>query len=244
MRTTIVALCLIGATFAAQGTPLATSFCQGNQDGNALCSTCHNSNTNARVKGTDNLCTAVNANLVTDCAYFSNALTTTRTESDCQQCDSKDWLSVTVVATVPTILCSDTAAVTATCSTTVTNCDQSLCYTNTTTTVGCMLCKSGYTGTGAAVGPGLTSCATTTIANCDIGRGTDCFKCNSGYAVTSTTNTTCTAYTGDSNCRKLGTGNAYCAECHWGYIFNLLVCESSAKLMAFSGLMMALFFFN
>jgi hypothetical protein len=242
MKITIVALCIIGAALAAQGTPAATSFCQGNNDNATTCSSCHNAGTNARYLA-NGTCITMVTNVITDCKYYNPSITTTKAATDCFECDNKNWLNVT--ETGPAITCSDTAAVAATCTATLTNCDQSVCYTNaaSVTNMSCAKCDSGYTGSGTIANGGYPACTTTTIANCDIGAGTACSTCKSGYAVAAA-GTSCVAFTTDSNCRAMGTGDTYCGSCDFGYIFNLLVCESSAKLMAFSGLIMALFFFN
>jgi hypothetical protein len=166
-------------------------------------------------------------------------------------CDGKDWLNITGHATAASIVnaCSNTALVAATCSTKITNCNQSFCHTTAgaTTTAGCRVCDSSYKGSGTLIaGVGYASCVAQTIANCDVGNpflNTTCYNCKSGYAV-STDSLSCVAFTTDSNCRQLGTGNTYCSQCDDGYIFNLLVCESSAKLVAVFGLALAAFFFN
>jgi hypothetical protein len=222
MRTTIVALCIIGATLAAQGTPPSTSFCQGNTDGSVACSSCHNSGTNARYLAS-NTCTSLVTNVVTNCKYYNPAITTTKQATDCLQCSSKTWLNITMTGTVPAITCSDTAAVTATCATSLTNCEQSVCYTSSAsaTNVACASCSSGYMGSGTVVFAGYPSCITNTLANCDVAfNSTTCSLCKSGYKV-AVSGGACVAFTVDSNCRQLGTGNAYCGQCNYDKIFNV-----------------------
>jgi len=88
---------------------------------------------------------------------------------------------------------------------------------------------------------GYTACATMTITNAEYGLNTNSahvYSCKSGYAVANA-NTSCTAFTTDSNCRKLGSTGAYCGQCWYAYYFTTTTCTLGANLMAFAGLVLA-----
>merc|ERR1712183_574465 len=167
-------------------------------------------------------------------------------------CNSKDWYNVTDNATNASIIraCSNTALDATTCAAVVANCDQSLCFKSTGNvyTKGCSQCSSGYKGGATAVTDsdgqtiGFTDCVASTIANVDLmmgGSNTLGVTCKSGYAVANN-GASCIAFTTDSNCRNLGTGNTYCAGCWFGYYFNLTVCQLASSMMAFGGIVAAM----
>jgi len=114
------------------------------------------------------------------------------------------------------------------------------------------LCKSGYkgsgdeiiTGTSTSVKVGYVSCVTKTIDNCDVGNGVDkdkCLYCKSDFAVVAA-ETSCAAFTVDSNCRVTATAGTWCLECWMAYYFDAKVCVLKAGLIGFSMLaLLALF---
>jgi len=69
----IVALLSINSIFAAQGQPVATSYCMGNTDNAVTCSSCFNwgaGTIGARVTDANTLCTTTYTNTVTHCKYY------------------------------------------------------------------------------------------------------------------------------------------------------------------------------
>merc|ERR1712113_108076 len=259
MRTffiTILALCLANYTLSAQGTCTKASRCNGCTDdttsATSACSACFNwgagGDIGARQLSGTSCATAV-ANKVTDCKYYLNTISATKTINDCAVCDDKTWLNITDNNTAASIAitCSDTASNTTTCAAEVANCEQSLCFTSTAgvVSVGCRACKEGYTGSGTQISNvGYTACSTTgIIANCDYhmsSNNAQCYTCASDYAVAST-NTSCTAFTTDSNCRKLS--NTWCSECWHAYYFENTTCILAGKLFVFSAFVVAVMTF-
>jgi len=249
---TILALCFVGSTFTAQGTPAAASYCMGNNDNATTCSACFNwgSGTVGARQLAISACGTAVANTVASCKYYTGTNTSTVSLQDCMVCDSMTWLNLTDHLTAGSRVraCSDTAVNTTTCTAVPSNCDQGLCYVNAsgTASVGCRLCSSGYKGSGTAISSndgnvGYPTCVSQTITNCDLPSATaatDCYTCNSNYAVV-TAGTSCTAFTTDSNCRKLGTGDTYCSQCWHAYYFTTTTCTLTAKIFAFSGLVIA-----
>merc|ERR1711976_32661 len=249
---TILALCFVGYTYTAQGTPAKTSHCMGNVDDATTCSSCFNwgsGDIGAKQLAT-NACASAVSNAITDCKYYNGVITSTMSLQDCAVCDSKTWLNLTDHGTAASRLrtCSDTAVNTTTCTAVPSNCDQGLCYVNAAgaATVGCRMCSSGYKGGATAVSSndgtvGYTTCVSQTVTNCDLGSATNnanCYTCNSNYAV-ATAQTSCVAFTVDSNCRQLGTGDTYCGQCWHAYYFETTTCILAAKMFAFSGLVIA-----
>merc|ERR1712070_1365034 len=159
-------------------------------------------------------------------------------------CNSKTWLNIADNATNASIAitCSDTAINTTTCTAAVANCEQSMCYTlGATATLGCRLCSSGYKGGATSVTDadgiilGYTTCTAGSITNAEyynVMNNAQAGTCKSGYAVANAA-TSCVAFTTDSNCRSLGTGDTYCGQCWYAYYFSLTVCTLSASLMTF-----------
>lgn len=252
---TILALCLIGNSFTAQGTCATASYCMGCVDDAATCNSCFNwgkGTVGARYLASAACANKISTNAVTDCKYYYGGATATKMIHDCMQCNSKDWANVTYSAVAASIVntCSNTAINTTTCASTVSNCAQSLCYgTASSAVVGCSQCKSGYVGSGTAIGNstiGHAACVASSIANSAImmnGSTVNVYTCKSGYAVASANSTTCTAFTTDSNCRKLS--STWCGECWHSYYFNAKVCVLNAQLIALSGLaLVVLAFFN
>jgi len=248
---TILALCLVGYTYTAQGTCAAASHCMGCTDDATTCFACFNwgsGKIGAKQLAT-NACANAVANTVTDCKYYKGTITATKSSSDCAVCNSKDWLNVVDNNTAASIAitCSDTATNTTTCNAKVSNCMQSLCYTAAggTVTKGCAMCDKGYTGSGTQVSTlGYTACSTTgVVTNCEYGLASDntkCYSCKSDYAVAST-DTSCTAFTTDSNCRKIS--STWCHECWHSYYFSSQKCTLAAKLFIYSGLIAAVLAF-
>lgn len=252
---TILALCMIGYTFAAQGTPAASSYCMGNNDGATTCSACFNwgSGTIGARQLASNACSTKVANTVTDCKFYKGTITSTKSTSDCMVCNNKTYLNIKDHATASsiTVACSNTASSTTTCKAAVSNCDQTFCFTNTSSTVntGCKQCSTGYTGSGTQTSNvGYASCSKTgAITNCGLhsyALKTKCYTCNTGYAVASA-ETSCTAFTTDANCRMLSSGGSYCKECWHSYYFTTTTCTLAANILALGGMFMfVLAFFN
>jgi len=91
----------------------------------------------------------------------------------------------------------------------------------------------GYAG--CATDLGITNCARGTYASL-----TECYVCDSEYAVASANDTSCSAFTTDANCRKLS--STWCKECKMSYFFNSQMCTLKAGLIGFSMLaLLALF---
>jgi len=228
------------------GKPLAASYCMGNNNDATTCSACFNWGTGtigARKLATNACATTVTA--ITDCKYYNGKITSTRTVYDCMMCNSKKWLNITDHNTPASIAitCVDTAIDTTNCASEVANCDQSICLkpkTGTTSTY-CAQCKSGYKGSGTKANGYYPTCASATITNAELGLGSDntkVYTCKSGYAVV-TLETSCKAFTTDSNCRKLGSTDAFCGECWHSYYFDTTTCKLGATLMSFAGIVMA-----
>lgn len=248
----ILAICMITYSQAAQGTCAATSNCMGcTESGTDSCTACFNwgsGTKGARQLATTSCATAV-ANTVADCKYYNGGITATKAASDCLMCNGKDWLNLTMAGTIA-VACSNTAGNATTCAATVANCDQSVCSlansSGTTYSKLCGSCSKGYKGSGTAVSGMYPTCTTSgIITNCDLHAGSsNCYTCASGYAVV-TAQTSCTAFTADSNCRKLGTGDTFCQECWAGYYFTATVCTLGAYVMIMSAMTLAvLAFFN
>lgn len=254
MKFTIVALCIIGYTFAAQGTPKASSACIGNVDNATTCSACYNDGLNTKTGAREFLgaaCAKKVTNTVASCKYYNPGITATKAITDCIMCNATTWLNITDSATASTIAitCSATSISTGTCATAVANCAQSSCYKSTTSTYAkrCSRCSAGYKGSGTlTTNVGYMSCVTQTIANCSVGHPLNalwCFIANASHVV-SANRLTAVSFTTDANCRKLSAGGTWCGECKDGYLFDSKTCKLGAQLMAISGLIMALFFFN
>merc|ERR1712054_24547 len=247
----IFVLAIIGYALAAQGTPAATSYCMGNNDSATTCSSCFNWNITTKHTArqfASSACATAVTNSITDCKAYSGTITTTKTVGDCLLCHSKDWMNITDNATAASIAitCSDTAISTTTCASTVSNCDQSGCFKSTAAayTKFCRMCSSGYKPSGTAVSTvGYPSCVTGTITNATYySSPTVAYECASGYAVAST-GTSCTAYTTDSNCRKLAAGG-WCNECKNSYYFSTTTCTLGAKMLAAGSMLLAAFFLS
>jgi len=245
---TVLALCIIGYASAAQGTCVTSSYCMGCVDDAATCNACFNWGKGGTVGArqlASNACSTAVANAVTDCKIYNGTITSTKTKYDCMECNSKSFLNVTDNATAANIAitCSDTAISTTTCTGTVSNCTQTFCYKNQSGTysTGCYMCKSGYMGTGTLT-LGYASCTSTgIITNCDVGSpggNTYCAYCKSDYAVANNSQS-CTSFTTDSNCRKLG-GGSWCGECWHSYYFNAGKCVLKSNLMMIGTFVVAL----
>jgi hypothetical protein len=208
-------------------------------------------------------CSTAVGNKVTNCKWYNGKIRWYKHIHDCGECNSKKWLTIADNATISSkaITCVDTDQ--GNCNANVNNCTQNVCFTPTggVATKGCALCASGYKGDtqiSAAAGYYTTCVNTGIITSCSLANpidATKCFECASGYAVASS-ETACTAYTTDANCRLLANGG-WCAECKNQYYFNATTCTldhnpassstsgttTSAKIMAVCGLIMTLFFF-
>jgi len=157
----------------------------------------------------------------------------------------KTWVNAST-----TLACTDTALTLtgATCAE-ISNCEQTLCYDGTTDTVACGVCKKNYYGSTweAVNGSGSAACtATPTITNCEqqfqsSATVNKCYTCKSNFAVAND-ELSCVAYTTDSNCRSLQTGNAACRNCWHAYYWNATVCKLAAKILAVGLLALAALF--
>jgi len=191
------------------------------------------------------------ANKITDCKYYKDTITATKTTGDCTQCNSKTWLNITDNATAANIVvaCSDTALDATTCAAAVANCDQSFCFKNTSNAYvkGCAKCASGYKGNGTlTAGVGYASCVNTSIVtNCTVADPVDntkCKTCATNYAVADSNDTSCASFTTDANCRKLG-GATWCKECKDGYYFDGQTCVLASSMMLISTIVLAVMAF-
>jgi len=203
----------------------------------------------------DAKCAVAVANKITDCKYYFGTIVAAKSTNDCLVCN-KDWFNVVNHATPASqvVTCSDTAIGVTVCDAIPDNCDNGLCLGSKADpavyTKGCRLCKSGYMGSGTAmvvdssVTVGFPSCVTNTITNCDVGNGLDvskCLYCASDFAVVMA-ETSCGAFTADSNCRITATAGTWCLECWMAYYFDAKVCVLKAGLIGFSMLaLLALF---
>lgn len=190
--------------------------------------------------------TALTTRLVTDCKIYSGGITSatgTKAATDCTVCD-KDFKNWTVTGTV--LACSATAVTLTTACTKVANCMQTVCVKDTTESFGCSICNKNYSGaTYVNATAGTSSCTkTNAITNCEVMYYTSsiankaCHYCKTKYAVKQD-DSACVAYTTDSNCRKLHTGDAQCEVCWDAYYWNLTKCKLSAKVFV-ATLIMAL----
>lgn len=253
----LIALCFASYALSAQGTCAKDSLCQGCTDGATTCTSCYNyaGKINPKQFAT-NACGTDVANTVADCKYYKNTISATKSNTDCTQCNSKTWLNITDNSSAASIViaCSATAVDTTNCAAAVSNCTQSYCYKaagSSTGVKGCALCASGYVGDGTPTAVGYPTCTQTgAISNCAYANRTDktkCAVCSTGYAVAIANDTSCTAFTTDANCRKLGGSTTpWCIECKDGYYFDGKgVCLMSSWMMRASALLVALLmFFN
>jgi len=124
----LLALFVIQQVFAAQGQPVAASYCMGNVDDSTNCSSCFNwgsGTIGARTYVANSTCGTAVTNAVASCKWYSGTNTSTISLQDCSMCDSKDWLNLTDHASTASSrvrACSDTAISTTTCSATISNC--------------------------------------------------------------------------------------------------------------------------
>lgn len=191
---------------------------------------------------------------VTDAKYYDGAATTTTAASANSNYNhvmvcSKDFLNYTSASGANA--CSNTAL---TGCTKIDNCDQTVCWdASGTVTGGCRLCKKDYSQTiTSSLKPGGSACASgNTITNCETQFGyyngsttaAVCATCKSKYAV-SNGSAGCTAYTTDSNCRYLASGNTECDSCWHAYYWNTSTCKLVANILSFAMIGVAAFFFN
>jgi len=254
MKFTIVALCNIGYTFAAQGTPSTDSACSGSVDNTTTCSACYNDGLNTKTGARELLnlaCAKKVTNVVASCKYYNPLITATKAITDCMECSAMTWMNITDSATATSIInaCSATSISTATCATAVANCAQSACYKSAAGAYSkrCRKCSTGQKGSGTlTTNVGYESCTTQTITNCSISHPLNnlwCFEAAASHVVAAN-NLTAVSFTTDANCRKMSAGGTWCSDCKNGYLFNSTTCQLGAQLMAVSGLIMALFFFN
>lgn len=194
---------------------------------------------------------------ITDCKYYGTSGSTSTTyENTCIYCNGKTWLNITGT----TYTCSDTPIETAktTCnSTAITGCSQLICHKNGNTyTKACQIFSLGYEkGSGTATLNSTTQFGTTyytntatagTIANCSMhyfATSTKCLQCDSGKSVANS-ETACTNYTADTNCRKLNSTGG-CEYCNYEYYFDATTCKMRSNLITQTGIALAIMmFFN
>merc|ERR1712048_736771 len=220
----------------AQGKPSKTSWCSGNVDDSTKCSACMNWGLSTKIGAREfasEACANKVTNTVTDCLYYFPTISSTKSTADCMKCNNKTWINMEDNATAANIklACSDTAVDTTNCATAVSNCAQSVCYKPSGTK------KMNQANTGGL----YPTCAQATITNAAIGHMLDntmVYTCATGFAVANN-QLSCVAFTADANCRRLGTGNTYCADCKDSYYFDGTTCTLSAKLMSFAAIVMA-----
>merc|ERR1712007_43795 len=91
---------------------------------------------------------------------------------------------------------------------------------------------------------GYTTCVANTISNAMNGSpmdNTKVYTCMKGFSV-AYNELSCTAFTTDEACRKLGSTNAYCGQCWYSYYFSTTTCTLGANLLALCGIVMAAFY--
>jgi hypothetical protein len=122
------------------------------------------------------------------------------------------------------------------------HCETTVCFTPSTgpQTSGCRMCSSGYSGANwdTVNGSGSALCAKAiAITNCDYVEQISttvkhCYACGYNFAVTFN-DLLCSAFTADSNCRKLGSSNAGCWYCWHSYYWDSDHCRLGAGLNRF-----------
>merc|ERR1711884_12505 len=251
---TILALCFATYTLAAQGDCPKASYCQGCTPSGTTCFSCYNYKGGISPKqlaGTS--CGTDVANTVTDCKYYLNTISATKSIKDCTMCNSKTWLNIQDNSTAASIVigCSATAISGSTCAAAVTNCAQSACYKNQSGSYAklCAQCNTGYVGDSTqTTNVGYAGCTQTgAISNCSMSNPHDktkCQVCAANYAVSHSNDTSCAAFTTDVNCRKLGDATTF-KECKDGYYFDSKTCVLASSIMMFSSMVLSLLvFFN
>jgi len=236
----IAAIC--AAAFAAP-TCVKTNYCMGCHASTAdTCVSCFNwmaGKVGPRtLNSTTNCQTALTTRVVTDCKVYNGSVATpagTKLSSDCQVCnkDFKNWTNSS-----STLACSNTAlTLTGTTCAKVANCMQVLCNDDTTDSFGCVMCNKNYSGaTYVNSTVGTSSCTkTNAVTNCEVmyyGSSISdkyCHYCKSGFAVANA-NTSCVAFTTDSNCRHLQSGDTACRTCWDAYYWDATKCKLAAKV--------------
>jgi len=176
-------------------------------------------------------CKSVLGLTVQNCMYYSGTDLNTaaaRTVSTCDICKETylNWTASTNVA-----ICDDTGL--SGCKL-IENCKTVVCFkpASGATTSGCRMCNDGYYGTSweAANSTGSTECTKGSgIGNCEHTRqvGTtshQCYNCKKDYSV-DFAQAGCVAWTNDSNCRRLQTGDKTCYYCWHSYFWATDVCK-------------------
>merc|ERR1712159_321999 len=118
MKFTIVALCIIGYTLAAQGSPAASSYCNANMDNLTTCAACYNDGLNTSIGARELLagaCTVKVTNAVTGCRYYNPLIAAAKNIGDCLECNALTWYNVQANAVAASIVlgCSATGIDTA-----------------------------------------------------------------------------------------------------------------------------------
>lgn len=189
-------------------------------------------------------CTTALSTKTTDCKVYTGGASYSGTSGTCRWCNSKTWRNEAYsAASVNTMTCSNTAINTTTCSTAISNCYQMTCrdYASASSTdySKCATCKKGYWGTIDSTTMMYSACSnsgTNPVSNCDwfgpiSASASGCSFCKSNYAVKSA-DSSCYAYTTDSNCRSLQTDNTNCLSCWDAYYWNATVCKLNAKVVS------------
>jgi len=183
---------------------------------------------------------------VANCKIYDGSGSNTTTANKCLLCESNHFKNLTYTGgALTTIACSKTAITLSTACAKIDNCEQMVCKDDTTDAHGCQFCKKGYYNGTYVTGMGSSNCIKgVTITNCEMSYATGttthgCYYCKSGYAVNAANDTGCTAYTTDSNCRKLqldGT-TTYCYSCWDAYYWNATKCKLSAGVVVMGAVM-------
>lgn len=256
MKFFIATLILVSATIAA---PSCTSanYCMACDSATAnKCSACFN--WMAGTLGPRYLNTTTydckskfSTGLVTDCKMYGELSSDALAAMSCMMCDSKDYLNVAASGTIA-VSCSDTAQDTTNCTSTISNCQQTICAkaasTDTSAAPICFLCDSGYKGSGTFNTIGYPSCASASnITNCDdylsMTSSNDlCYTCDSDYAVASTQQS-CVGYTADSNCRRLQSDGTNCHYCWHSYYWDTATCKLGSNMIVLGSLAMSILAF-
>lgn len=232
----------------------ASSYCNACASDSSTCSYCYSfglGTVKQKVWDTQNtgtVCTGTMPTtwMVNGCKYYNSALTSnfvypTATESNavhprCVVCDGKRILHYSTEATDET--CTDHPPADMKTCLVISDCIQTICKTNATTSYTCAQCiYNKYPTTVSSTTGEVTTCGepTTAIANCilynvDTSSGSVvyvCLGCDTGYAADGTF-ASCIAHTGEEGCKQLQSDNVGCYLCWHAYYFSGSVCILSS----------------
>lgn len=122
------------------------------------------------------------------------------------------------------------------------NCLSTVCFSGRSgNSYGCRMCDkkySGYIWDENNNAGSLVCMKIIVISNCEFSRQVStstffCYSCLVGFAVSSN-ETQCVAFTKDTTCRKLGSGNTQCEYCWDGYYWDTVKCILAGYIPGFS----------